>query len=167
MRNVQERIIHAPAAIVGSLLNDFGGPNDRLWPSPPWPAAQLDNGLEVGSRGGHDQIRYEVTEFEPGRRVRMTFDKSAGINGYHELFVTPEGPDRCRLTHIVEGRTHGPAIFLWPTVVRWMHEAVVHDLLDNAELAAAGRLAGAASTWSPWVKFLRRLRLKKPATVSV
>lgn len=157
MRNVQSRVIEAPAEVVGALLNDFGSDADVLWPKPQWGEAKLDRGLEPGSTGGHGPIRYTVTEFEPGKRVRLQFDPTIGIVGYHELRVAPRGAGRSEMTHIVDGRVTGRMRLLWPVVVRWGHEAVLHDLLDNAELAATGKLAAGKSRWSPWVRFLRKV----------
>jgi hypothetical protein len=42
----------------------------------------------------------------------------------------------------------------WPLAVRWLHDALIEDLLDNAELAATGTVRRPAR-WSPWVRMLR------------
>lgn len=157
MRNIQSRVIDAPAESVGALLNDFGSDADVLWPKPQWVEAKLDRGLEPGSTGGHGPIRYTVTEFEPGKRVRLQFDPTIGIVGYHELIVAPRGESRSELTHVIDGRVRGSMRFLWPVAVRWVHEAVLQDLLDNAERAATGTLTNGKSRWSPWVRFLRKV----------
>src|SRR6266545_4192943 len=82
MRNVQTRIINAPASTVGALIDTLAGPDDQLWPASTWPPLKLDHGLTVGSRGGHGPIRYHVSEYEPGRRVRFTFEPVTGVTGY-------------------------------------------------------------------------------------
>ncbi|GAB7190386.1 hypothetical protein NUM3379_10920 [Kineococcus sp. NUM-3379] len=158
MLNVQERRIEAPAERLAELLAELATPRDRLWPSPAWPRLRLDAGLAPGSRGGHGPIRYSVVEHEPGRRIRFAFDPRRGLTGHHELLVTAEGPDRCRLVHTLAGRCRGRMLLLWPLVVRWLHEALVHDLFDNAESAATGRLPARPARWSAWVRLLRRAR---------
>jgi Polyketide cyclase / dehydrase and lipid transport/Protein of unknown function (DUF2867) len=154
MRNVQARDIAAPPERVGALLDRLAGPDDPLWPAPAWPPILLDRGLAVGSTGGHSRIRYRVTEYEPGHRIRFAFDPRIGLRGYHEFRVESD-PGGCRLVHDGVATTHGPTRLAWPVAVRWLHEALIKDLLDNAESAATGTLR-APGRWSPWVRLLRR-----------
>ncbi|GAA3443426.1 SRPBCC family protein [Planomonospora venezuelensis] len=162
MQNIQHRLIDAPADGLGALLDRVATGDDPLWPAPAWPPLILDAGLAPGSRGGHGPIRYSVTEYEYGRRVRFSFDRETGIDGYHEFLVTAEGPGRCRLTHTIDGAPRGRMRLLWPLAIRWLHEALVHDLFDNAERAATGRLGGRPARWSPWVRLLRRTLGARP-----
>jgi len=158
MRNVQQRQIDAPAHTLGSLLDAVATPQDQLWPTRHWPPLTLDAGLAPGSSGGHGPIRYHVTAHEPGRRVRFEFAPGMGLVGYHEFTVTPEGSDRCRVTHVIDAAPRGRMLLLWPFVVRWLHEALTHDLFDNAERAATGRLHHPPARWSRWVRLLRSFR---------
>jgi hypothetical protein len=158
MRNVQHRVIDAPPAAVGALLDNVLSPSDSIWPGESWPTLVLDNGLTPGSRGGHAPIHYYVSEYEPGNRLRFVFEPETGIDGYHEIVLTEEGPTRTRLTHTLAADVGGRMIWLWPLVIRWMHEALIHDLFDNAERAATGRLSRGPARWSPWVRLLRRSR---------
>ncbi|MEV7008389.1 SRPBCC family protein [Streptosporangium sp. NPDC051022] len=162
MRNIQHRLVDAPPERLGALLDQVGTEDDQLWPKPAWPPLVLDAGLTPGSRGGHGPISYSVTDYEPGRRVRLSFEPGSGLNGYHEFLITAQGPGRCRLTHTIVGTVEGRMAVLWPLVIRWMHEALVHDLFDNAERAATGRMSRRPARWSLWVRLLRRLR-KFPA----
>ena len=157
MRNVQSRVIDAPVSEIGALLDRFGSADDALWPSAHWAAAILDRGLEPGSTGGHGVIRYSVTEYVPGRRVRLQFAPEVGIDGFHELIVTPRGPGRSELSHVIDGKVRGSMRVLWPLAVRWLHEAVLHDLLDNAERETTGALKNGPARWSPLVRVLRRI----------
>jgi hypothetical protein len=158
VKNIQSRSIAAPAADVGALLDRLAAPDDVLWPGPPWPRLRLDRGLTIGSAGGHGPIRYRVSECEPGRRIRFAFEPTVGIHGYHELAVEPDRPQRCRLVHTISGRTRGTMRWRWPLVIRWLHEALLHELLDNAERAATGGLTGPRSRPGPWVRLLGRTR---------
>ncbi len=93
----------------------------------------LDRPLAVGADGGHGPIRYRVVEYEPGRRVRFVFHPATGISGIHELAVEALGEDRCRMRHVLLGRARGAMRALFPLVVEPLHDAVIEDLLDNAE----------------------------------
>lgn len=155
IRNVHERHIDAPVGVTGRLLDGLGRDEDRLWPSPAWVPMRLDRPVQVGAAGGHGPIRYEVTEYEPGRRVRFQFHPGVGALGFHELRVEPLGPKRSRVTHELVATTSGSMRVLWPLAVRWLHDAVLEDLLDNAERESTG-IARTPSSWSRWVRFLRR-----------
>ncbi|MEV7013389.1 SRPBCC family protein [Streptosporangium sp. NPDC051022] len=157
MRNIQQRLIDAPAGRLGALLDRAATADDRLWPVPAWPPLVLDAGLTPGSRGGHGPIRYSVCEYEPGRRARFLFDQATGLDGHHEFLITAQGPDHCRLTHTITCTVRGRMRILWPLAIRWLHEALIHDLFDNAERAATGRLSRRPARWSPWVRLLRRV----------
>lgn len=154
IRNTHERTLEASSARVGALLETLGQPNDHLWPSPHWAPMLLDRPLGIGAEGGHGSIRYRVSEYEPGRRVRFTFTQGTGIDGMHELSVEPLTDDRCRLRHVLIGRPRGLMRLLAPLAVESLHDAVLEDLLDNAERQATGRLSSAAR-WSPWVRLWR------------
>jgi hypothetical protein len=165
MHIVHERFIDASADTVGHLLDAAGSDRDRLWPSPAWLPMRFDRSLEVGADGGHGPIRYRVSEYEPGRRVRFAFYPDGGLEGYHELLVQPRGPGRCTLRHVLVGRPRGWMRLLAPIVIRSLHDATVEDILDNAERAATGKVANPA-TWSRWVRLLRRLtEFPKPEAV--
>jgi hypothetical protein len=157
MRNIHERHITASAQHVGAVLETLATDHDQLWPGVTWAPMVLDLGLEPGSTGGHDDIRYTVTAHEPGHLVEFAFDPSTGIDGTHALTVVDLGDGTCLIRHTLAGRTHGAMVLLWPLVVRWAHEAVVQDAFDLAE-AAVGAGPAVPARWSPWVRLLRRAR---------
>ncbi|MFE2286712.1 SRPBCC family protein [Streptomyces sp. NPDC059443] len=161
MQNFQQRTIDAPAAEVSALLDRLGSPQDRIWPAQAWSPLRLDAGLAVGSSGGHGMIRYSVAAYEPGRRVRFTFAPGLGMTGYHEFLITPEGPDRCRVSHTAAGRLEGKMRLLWPLAIRWMHEALLQDFFDNIQRAATNHLPHPAR-WSVRVRLLRLVFARKP-----
>lgn len=152
--NLQERVIAAPPEVVGRLL-DRVLDEESIWPSPPWSPLELDRGLAVGSRGGHGSIRYEVIGYRPGEWVRFRFDPRLGFDGYHELSVRASAQGT-ELRHLAVADPRGRMRWLWPLAVRWLHEAVLQDLLDNAERAATGAVR-MPNRWSPWVRALRRV----------
>ncbi len=155
MRNIHERHIAASAERVGAVVETLASDHDQLWPGATWAPMVLDGGLEPGSRGGHDGIRYAVTAHEAGRRVEFAFDRSTGIDGTHALTVVDLGDGTSLLRHVLEGRAHGPMVLLWPLAVRWAHDALVEDAFDLAE-AALNVGPTVPARWSPWVRLLRK-----------
>lgn len=153
LHNVHERTIDASPEEVGALLDRLGSEGDPLWPSG-WQPMRFDRPLQVGADGGHGGVRYWVSEYEPGRRVRFTVHPVTGIDGYHELEVEPLSDSRCVLRHVLEGEPRGVMRLLVPLMVESLHDAVLEDLLDNAERAATGTVARPAQ-WSPWVRLWR------------
>lgn len=166
IENVHVRDIDAPAAEVGSLLAHLGSADDRWWPAPAWIPMVLDRPLGVGADGGHGDIRYHVTEYEPNRRARFDFHPACGLVGYHELMVEPLGDDRTRLRHEVRCEAHGLMRATAPIVER-LHDAVLEDLLDNAEREATGTVRQPAQ-WSLVVRVIRPLtESARPSDVAV
>jgi Polyketide cyclase / dehydrase and lipid transport len=161
VRNVHERVVAAPADRVWELVEGLGGSGDRLWPSPAWPAMRLDRPLAVGARGGHAMIRYAVTAYEPGRRVEFTFDPAIGAHGTHTFTVAPLGPDRALLRHELVGRLTGRMRLVWPAAVRWLHDALIEDLLDRAE-DSVGAPPARRARHSAWVRLLPRVTGRSP-----
>lgn len=155
MHNIHERQIAAPAERVGTVLETLATDHDQLWPGATWAPMVLHRGLEPGSRGGHDGIRYTVTAHEPGRLVEFAFDRSTGIDGTHALAVVDLGDGTSLLRHVLEGRPHGAMVLLWPLAVRWAHDALVEDAFDLAE-RALGVGPEVPARWSPWVRLLRK-----------
>ena len=135
VHNVHERVLDAPAEAVGRLLDDIGGPHDALWPSPEWSPMWLDGPPAVGTAGGHGSLRYRVTTYEPGRKIVFTLDPGQDLSGWHGFEVVARGPDRAVLRHVVAGRAHGGMRLLWPCVVRPVHDGILEQILDRAELA--------------------------------
>lgn len=166
MRNVHSRDLAAPAAAVAPLLDLIGGSGDRLWPTPAWPPLRLDGPLRVGAPGGHGPIRYTVEAYQPGRVIRFRFDPVVGIDGFHELRLQASGERRCRLIHVIEGRTRGRTRLVWPLALRWLHDALLEDLLDRAEQATTGTVARPAR-WHPAVRLLHWLTWPGPQAVPV
>jgi hypothetical protein len=154
VRNVHERIVPAPIERVGPLLDRIGGPDDVLWPTPGWQPMVLDRPVAVGAAGGHSSIRYRVTGYEPGRMVEFEFTPGHGIEGRHVISAEPAGPDRTLLRYVSEGRFTGAMRLAWPLAVRWAHDALLEELLDNAERAVGVEPARPARR-SAYVRLLR------------
>lgn len=152
--NLHERRFPVPADRVGGLIDSLVD-DDGFWPSDRWPALRLDDGLRMGSAGGHGPIRYTVDEYVPQRRVRVRFRFSAprGFGGWHELAVVPAG-DGCDLRHTLSVEPHGLARVSWPLAIRPLHDALIEDAFNEA--ATSLGLDAPTSSWSTWVRWLRR-----------
>ena len=141
IRNVHTRQVPNPAELVDRVPD--------LWPSPRWPPLVLDRPLGPGATGGHAFVRYRCTAHVPGRRVEFTFDPAIGLVGTHTFEVVPGG-----LRHTLVGRARGWTRLTWPLAIRWLHDALIEDLMDNAA-RAAGHPPAHPNRWSPWVRLLR------------
>jgi hypothetical protein len=153
IRNVHERVLDATPTEIGALIDGLASDGDRLWPIDRWPAIRLDRPLGVGASGGNGSIRYSVSEYEPGRRVRFRFDPRLGLIGHHE-FAVATGDGRTTLRHALEAIPRGRMRIAWPLIVRWLHDALIEDALDRAETVTAGAPVR-RRRWSPWVRLLR------------
>ena len=81
MSNVHERMIAAPAACVGALLDTLASADDRFWPHENWPGVKFDLPLQVGAAGGHGTGPYTVSSYTPGRPIRFkTADRARSIS---------------------------------------------------------------------------------------
>jgi hypothetical protein len=160
VRNVHERLVPAPIERVGPLLDRIGGPDDVLWPSPGWPPIVLDGPIAVGVAGGHSSIRYRVTGYVPGRRVEFAFLPGQGLDGRHVFSAEPVGPERTLLRHVAEARPSGRMRLAWPLAVRWAHDSVLEELLDNAQRATGSEPERPARR-SPWVRLLRAVEVPR------
>lgn len=154
VRNVHERAFAAPERAVGGLIDSLSSENDRLWPRESWPAMRFDGPLSVGARGGHGPVRYLVEAYEPGRRVVFRFTEPRGFRGTHGYVLERKSARDVVLRHELEMETAGLALLTWPLFFRPLHDAVVEDSLDRAELELSGRVE-AERTWSRYVRLLR------------
>ena len=164
--NAHQRQIAAPASDVGLLIDTLASTTDRLWPRGEWPALRLDGPLGVGAAGGHGPVRYFVTAYEPGRRVRFQFTGPTGFNGHHEFSVEALTPNSTLLKHELTLAPSGMARLSWPLFFRPLHDALIEESLDRAE-SACGTAPAEAHRRSLWTKALRapfasRMKRAKP-----
>ena len=153
--NVHERSLRSSPDQAAPLLDSLASPNDVLWPSQHWPRMRLDKPLQLGATGGHGPIRYSVVAYEPGRKVTFEFIAPHGFVGKHWFEVLADGATGTVLRHTIEMSLVGSALLVWPVVIRPLHDALVEDALTNAQVALGEQPA--PLTWSPWVRFLRRV----------
>jgi polyketide cyclase/dehydrase/lipid transport protein len=159
IESVHARELPVPAQELGRILDSLAGPDDKLWPIERWPNDPIgfDRPLGVGARGGHGPIRYTVVAYERGRRIAFRFEPGTGLRGHHRLEVEPAGSGRARMRHVLDIEVEGIYRLLRPLFLA-MHDALVEDLLDNAELAATGRLPREAR-WPRWLRLANRIEV--------
>lgn len=163
VHNVHEReLTGIPPERVGRLIDELAGDNDRIWPVQSWPAMRLGPGLQLGARGGHGPIRYTIEQYAPGFWVRCRFTGPHGVHGYHE-FSWRRGATGTVLRHDLVVTPRGPARLAWPLALRWLHDALLEDLLDRAEQVATGSVRR-PSRWSAYVRLLRAGARRRPGT---
>jgi hypothetical protein len=151
--NVHQRLLRAPPARVGALIDKLASPADQLWAQRDWPRMRFDRPLAVGADGGHGPIRYAVEAYVPGELVRFRFKSPKGLVGWHALEVLDATGAHCVLEHRVEARLHGMARITWPLLWRHLHDALVEDALASAQVALGE--TPRRVPWSRWVRFLR------------
>lgn len=132
LRNVHTRVTDGTLADAARLLESLGTAEDRMWPRDRWPRIRLDQGLAVGSRGGHAGVRYRVLDVEPGRRVRFVFEADSRplLAGWHEFRVDPIGADGLEWTH--ELVLENPSLQVRTGLIP-LHNALLEDLFDQVE----------------------------------
>ncbi|GHB80734.1 hypothetical protein GCM10010347_59320 [Streptomyces cirratus] len=72
--------------------------------------------------------------------IRFIFTPGPGLVGHHEFVIVPNGPARCQVVHTITARAAGVMRLLWPLAARWLHKALLTDLLDTIEREATGRV---------------------------
>lgn len=159
VRNIHERVLHASAAEVGTLIDALTSADDRLWPHDQWPAMTFDRPLSVGALGGHGPIRYAVESYQPGRCIQFRFTRPQGFLGCHRFEIEPLGSEEAKLSHIIEMQVQGTARLSWLLAIRPLHDALIEDALDRAEVHTGGQPD--RRSWSLWVRLLRRILSRK------
>ena len=162
--NRHERILKASPKAVGVLIDSLSSSHDQLWPhNRGWPAIQFDRPLQVGAIGGHGPIGYDVKTYTPSQEIVFRFTVPKGFNGTHGLHLEVVSPNQTRLTHVLEAKLEGGMWFAWTFMFRPMHDALVEDALDNAQILFEPNIK--RQSWSLYVRFLRfAMRLIRQAS---
>jgi hypothetical protein len=159
--NIHERLLNISADKADKLIDNLASPNDLLWPVDRWVAMQFDRPLGVGAVGGHGPIRYDVELYSPGCRIQFRFTGPKDFVGCHRFEIEPTRDGRTILRHTIDMRIVGKTWLLWVAIIRPLHNALLEDALDRAEIFAGRRLPERA--WSGWVRFARWLVRRRQA----
>lgn len=158
--NIHERALNAPAEKVGELIDGLASANDLLWPIDRWPAMQFDRPLGIGASGGHGPIRHVVESYVPGRSIQFRFIEPKGFVGIHRFEIEPTDDRRATLRHVIEMQASGLSWLAWASAIQPLHDALLEDALDRAEVFAGKQLP--KREWSAWVKFVRWIMRRRP-----
>lgn len=159
VRNVHRRVLAVRPDEAETLLRGLASHEDRMWPGDLWWPQRFEGGLVAGAKGGHGPVRYQVESVAP-RSVVYRFPRRGWFRGTHRFDLAPHAGGT-ELVHTLEGTLHGRGHVLWPVMVRWLHDALLEDVLDRAE-AAAGTPPARPARHSAYVRFLRRRVLRLP-----
>lgn len=154
--NVHERLLPAKRSEAGALIDTLASSDDKLWPQGNWPSMVFDRPLTAGAVGGHGPVRYTVAAHVPSHWVRFTFSGPRGFHGFHEYAALAVDEKHTLLRHTLAMAVRGPARLTWPLIFRPLHDALLEDSLDRAELACSGAVTRPAQ-WSRYVRLLRGL----------
>lgn len=156
VNNIHTRIISQPKEKVAKLFETLATTEDKIWPNTKWPKIKFKDGLVVGARGGHGPIRYKVSKIIPHEYVEFQFEKPKNFLGTHAFFLESLGENQTKVSHTIKMNTKGIAATLqWIFVIRWLHDALLEDALDNIESYFSGETK--RTEWSIWVQLLRKL----------
>jgi hypothetical protein len=153
--NIHRRIIAQPKARVEELFRTLSSKEDMMLATDKWSPMLLDNGLNVGSRGGHGPIRYTVRDYNRDNYIQFQFTKPKGFNGFHQFEISEIDANSTALKHSIDMTTVGLATLKWVLAIRWLHDAYIEDAFDKVENHFIKDKK--SSKWTIWVKFLRRI----------
>ncbi|NHM08218.1 hypothetical protein G4D82_13390 [Flavobacterium sp. CYK-4] len=156
--NIHKRRVNQPKAQIVELFRTLASENDLMLATHKWSPMKLDQGLQVGSKGGHGPIKYHVVAFHPEERIVFQFDLK-GFDGTHEFSIAALDQNSTELSHVIDMKTSGFSTLKWIFAIRWLHDAFIEDAFDKVEnyFSASKK----RSEWSFWVKLLRRIMKPK------
>jgi hypothetical protein len=153
--NVHRRIIHQPKGEIDELIKTLATENDKVWPFEKWPKMIFKDGIKVGSHGRHGPIQYVINEHVPGELIQFQFTNPSGFDGIHKFEIIALAPDQVELTHTIDMITSGSGTLKWILGIRWLHDALLEDLLDKIENQFDDR--NMKTKWNLWVIVLRKV----------
>jgi len=150
VHNVHSRELPAPIERACDLVAVLASEHDALWPIERWPTSpiELDRPLGPGAKRRPRRHPLRRRAVRAGPTGCVQFARKSGLDGIHVLEVKPIDARRSRLTHTLDPRVGWKLMALHP-VLRAAHDALIEDLLDNAERAAGGSPAAAAAAAAP------------------
>ncbi|XMO85752.1 hypothetical protein AAFN75_13245 [Algibacter sp. AS12] len=139
---------------VGLLLETLSSKDDKVWPKTNWPAIRFKDGLNVGAKGGHGIIQYEIEGNIPGDEIVFRFLKPHGFNGIHKFEIKDLGDNTTEVKHSIIMITEGiVATLKWALVIRWLHDALIENAFDTIENNALDKKKH--TKWNLWVRIWR------------
>lgn len=159
--NIHKRKLLQPCKKVTLIFNTLATDNDSIWPYENWPAIHFEEGLKIGSRGGHGLVRYTIIALKSGESVTFQFTKPDGFKGTHKLYIESISEKETEIVHEIKMHTTTlKASAFWFFVIRWLHDALIEEAFDKVENNFSELKK--KTTYNPWVNFLREKYKKKP-----
>ena len=153
--NIHKRTINQPKKKLTELIETLSTEKDKIWPFEKWPKMKFKEGLKEGSNGGHGPIRYTINKYIPGELIQFKFIKPEGFSGIHKFEISELANNKTELTHTIDMNTTGIGTLTWTIGIRWLHDALMEDLLDKIENQFSNK--SKRTEWNNWVKFLRKV----------
>lgn len=156
--NIHTRLINQPIVKVAEIFSTLSSENDMMLAIDKWSPMILDNGLKVGSKGGHGRMKYTVQEYNPGKSIKFQFDQK-GFDGFHKLEIAEINENTTLLEHTVQMNATGSGMLIWSLAIRFLHDAYIEDSFDKVENHFTENKK--RSKWCWWVVILRKIMLPK------
>ena len=154
--NIHKRTFNQPKEILGELLGSLSTKEDKIWPYEKWYSMKFENGLKIGSKGGHGSIRYTIEKYTPNEFIQFIFTKPKGFIGVHSFEINELSDDKTELKHTIKMDVKFADLFNWIFVIKPLHNALLQDALDKVENHFNSK-NNVVTEWSFWVKSLRNL----------
>lgn len=155
--NIHQRIIRQPLEEIGQLLSTLSTKEDKIMPIKNWPRMRLDNHLNIGSKGGHGPIRYEVVDYQENKNVKFKFKEPKGFDGFHEFSIQSVDNHHTKISHTINMKTSLFGTIQWYLAIKWLHDALLEDGMDGIENYFLPMSQHKKTKWNPWVIILRKL----------
>ncbi|WP_299885780.1 hypothetical protein [uncultured Lacinutrix sp.] len=152
--NIHRRKINEPIEKVSCLLKTLSTKDDAIWPYEQWPAIRFEDGIKVGSKGGHGRIRYKIID-NNNQGITFQFISPEGFVGTHQLAINSIHENKTEIIHEIKMTTYKKATLLWLIVIRWLHDALIEDAFDKVESYYS--LEKKITPYNLWVRVLRFL----------
>lgn len=159
VQNIHRRIIPTSASHVGKAFDSLATENDAIWPYEKWPAIRFEEGVKVGSKGGHGPVGYSIEAYSKGELIRFKFTQPQGFHGIHEFYLNEISEKETEIVHAIKMRTTFWASIQWLIAIRWLHDALIEDAFDKLENHFS--IHKRSSTYNFWVRILRKKYDKK------
>ncbi|MGY3297986.1 hypothetical protein ACVWY1_002427 [Pseudomonas sp. TE6288] len=131
--SLHQRPLRSDPAAVGALLAGFDAADSPLWPHATWPRDRCEGPMGEGCIGGHGATRYRLERYVPGQEALFRFITPQGYRGVHGFRIQALEDGRTCLSHFTCLRLSPYHWLMWHLLVRWVHDALIGDLLDGAE----------------------------------
>jgi len=162
--NIHKRKLQQPKAKVVELFKTIATKEDKIWPYQNWPAIRFKDTVKVGVKGGHGRIKYTIIQFTEGESIEFQFTKPDGFIGTHKLYLKELKRHQTEIVHEIKMNTSTiKATFLWVTVIRWLHDALIEDAFDRVENHFSKEKK--VTKYSLWVKLLRAVYKRKSSQI--